>query len=1230
MAKKNQVFIDVVIDDKGTTKRVAVNAKKLGLELDKTSTSARTADRNIKGVAASSSNATKNFSKMAQGTGGLVAAYATLAANIFAISAAYNFLKKAGDISSLTRSQEQFAIKTGTSMKLLTSRMQEATGGMLAFEAASQAAAIGSAAGVSTDQMESLAKAAKNTSVALGRDLTDSFNRLVKGAIKAEPELLDELGIIVRLDTVTADYAASINKTAKQLTAFERTQAVVNAVLEQTTEKFDDVGNNVNQIARLGKSFDDLVKKIMKVINPIAQFAGGVLADNIEALAAAFGVLGISIVRGLAPAAPALADITNAADQAKTRMAGIATKSPLGKNIGKGQIGAREMRAIQVAANANSTEVLNMSKTTKAAVLRDLKIIRAEHELMIKANSSGWKRWAAGAKAELFSLQADHGMVMGTMKAGWAHMARFASRVFNAIAIIGMIQLALSFAKEMLEMLKSDELKAVEKNAKALHEHYKEQNEAIAEMGTLWMQVGTNMEAAERTANVLNNIQFKGLEGLEDQLFTATASQTKTTKGAGRGSGVYEIAGTENKTTKAAKKGFQELANTIQTTYLTMIRLGTGTDELKNKMMLVSGALRTVQEINPVTDKPEDVARYNKAIELLKKLLPGLKGEMVGAQKQTVALGKSFSDSTNIGKSFDKMVQNLGKTTSVFSEYISLLEQTANMFSGLNDVTKGKTFADHFQKENAKKGVLTAEGEAILKVVAATDKNLAQKIRSMKLSDVTGIIQNQITKVLQEEFIIRLKGLKLQAAFIRAGKGLTRDQQGRLKLEHDRQKTLFNIQKIETEIRRNAGLGVKEDKTKTKELRAQQDILVAQLDLIQRQQDEIAQLVDALTSGLESSMKTNLAAVLKGEESSIKDAAIKIAQGMIGNVADKLAEQMTGKFMDKLMKVEDPAVAMANAHKEGIGEGKDKLKKALEEGAQLNYDHIVEASEVGAKAFASAIAGGDPDAVTPGKIEDLTEIKALGTKQDLLPSDEITKGIVKNNEILEPLTGKDMLTSAGGSAKAGSLIYDNGAANNTRPNGGFVQSMKSLFTTFNTDLGAIFSKNTEGGLLGKLGTLFMNFGSGLGDIFGSILGSFGGAGGGGSGILGFLSAGASFLTGGIPFLANGGIVKGGFRKYANGGIASSPHIGVIGEGKYNEAVVPLPDGRSIPVTPGSGMGTNNVTVNVSIDNQGKAESNTQSDSSMGADLGKLVARAVQEELQYQKRSGGILNPYGAA
>jgi hypothetical protein len=219
---KNKVEIDVKVDDKGTTKKVGLNAKNASKGLDDVGRSARNADRNLKGAAQASSNSTKNFSKMAQGTGGLVAAYATLAANIFAISAAYGFLKRAGDLVALTRGQEQYAQKTGKSMKLLTSRMQEATGGLLAFDEASQAAAIGTAAGISSDQLEGLAKIAKNASVALGRDLTDSFNRLTKGAIKAEPELLDELGIVLRLEKASGDYARALGKNAKDLTTFEK------------------------------------------------------------------------------------------------------------------------------------------------------------------------------------------------------------------------------------------------------------------------------------------------------------------------------------------------------------------------------------------------------------------------------------------------------------------------------------------------------------------------------------------------------------------------------------------------------------------------------------------------------------------------------------------------------------------------------------------------------------------------------------------------------------------------------------------------------------------------------------------------------------------------------------------------------------------------------------------------------------------------------------------------
>ena len=182
---KNKVYIDVVVDDKGTTKRVAVNAKKLGLALEETGKTARTADRNLKGAAQASANGTKNFSKMAQGiSGGLVPAYATLAANVFAVTAAFNFFKGAADFRVIEESQLRFAEKTGKSLSLLTSRIQDATDGVLTFQDAAQATAIGTASGLSSDQLSDLASVAKNASLALGRDLSDSFDRLVRGATR--------------------------------------------------------------------------------------------------------------------------------------------------------------------------------------------------------------------------------------------------------------------------------------------------------------------------------------------------------------------------------------------------------------------------------------------------------------------------------------------------------------------------------------------------------------------------------------------------------------------------------------------------------------------------------------------------------------------------------------------------------------------------------------------------------------------------------------------------------------------------------------------------------------------------------------------------------------------------------------------------------------------------------------------------------------------------------------
>ena len=119
--------------------------------------------------------------------------------------------------------------------------------------------------------------------------------------------------------------------------------------------------------------------------------------------------------------------------------------------------------------------------------------------------------------------------------------------------------------------------------------------------------------------------------------------------------------------------------------------------------------------------------------------------------------------------------------------------------------------------------------------------------------------------------------------------------------------------------------------------------------------------------------------------------------------------------------------------------------------------------------------------------------------------------------------------------------------------------------------------------------------------------------------------GLGFADGGVIPMANGGIRPKGYR---SGGVVTEPTY-LVGEGKYNEAVVPLPDGRAIPVVMkgGSNGGTANVTVNISGGGE-MSSSLTADNGQQAAALAKGISAAVQEELFKQQRPGGILSPIG--
>ena len=79
MAKKRTVFVDVVVDDKGTTKKLAIDSKRLSDGLEKGQKNTKSFDRNLRGVIQTSQAGGRNFAALAQGiTNGIVPAYAAL------------------------------------------------------------------------------------------------------------------------------------------------------------------------------------------------------------------------------------------------------------------------------------------------------------------------------------------------------------------------------------------------------------------------------------------------------------------------------------------------------------------------------------------------------------------------------------------------------------------------------------------------------------------------------------------------------------------------------------------------------------------------------------------------------------------------------------------------------------------------------------------------------------------------------------------------------------------------------------------------------------------------------------------------------------------------------------------------------------------------------------------------------------------------------------------------
>lgn len=343
MAQK--IVLEVTVNDKGTSARLIKNLNDVGRAVDSVASShtraSRASDdhfhRQDKGIVGTA-NSTKSFSKLAASINGdnnsLVGAYAALAANIFAVTAAFNALKSAAEVEQIMRGLDAAGARLGLTYSVTTQRVKEAAGGMLSLKQSATSTAQVLAAGFKSDDIVRLTKVAKDASFALGRDMSESMDRLSRGAVKLEPELLDELGIMVRLDEASTTYARSLGKTASQLTATEKRQGFMNAVLAEGELKFggiSDAAGGASGLTKLSATFADLTNTIFKFVNIAASPLAAMFSSSPTALLGGMLLFASSIkgqlLPGLVDMGDKLAKVARKAEDLSTAQARASVES---------------------------------------------------------------------------------------------------------------------------------------------------------------------------------------------------------------------------------------------------------------------------------------------------------------------------------------------------------------------------------------------------------------------------------------------------------------------------------------------------------------------------------------------------------------------------------------------------------------------------------------------------------------------------------------------------------------------------------------------------------------------------------------------------------------------------------------------------------------------------------------------------------------------------------------
>ena len=1238
MAKRVKgATITFEVTDDGTLKQVGKRAKTASKDVDKLGKSAGDTRRNLQSMSGRTESASKSFSRLQQGTGGLVQSYAILASTVFAVTAAFRALENAQNIQAQIKGFEELTKITGTSMLTITNSVRAAADGLLDFQTAAQQTAIATAAGFDSSQIIGLTEGAKNASVALGRDMTDSFNRLIRGVTKAEPELLDELGVILRLDIATRNYAASIGASADKLTIAQRRTAVYNEVQKQLEDNFgsiapkaDDLTNNISKfVTKLGDIGITISKFVLPFVNAFVNF----LTNNLPILVGLLSIFGLRLLNDIVPGLSKVGSATTQwvsnsekeinrlnkqLDKNAAKYKQVAAKNTKVENqftkafrMSLKKRGMSEKEFFQVKSPANQkrsiTAHINALKKQEKATGKSMKT-----QIAIQRTAYKKIEQMAGVTGKKIGLSIDSGVIIaqkgllrlklqgqkvfsslskqaikfGFVFRGLAMLMNFAMGAFMAISMVTMFVdmiPAVRKAKEAVEALKEETKLSTERtlelssatqafNSTKL-EKVNDEVMKLKDTATDAFNVFVAMDKAlQHLANTFDNSPMENAE--QDVL-----KQVETGLVNGKMKGFF---GGDTKAAVEAGKIFG--TKLIDGIGQAMLADAEGTKKI---MVDFFGDIGESQGFNQSQKNNLKSVHQLKGAEIFDRIQKMNTGDFTKNETEQM-LDQILKDMRRFGVTASqifeiievdgvKSIKMLEGASQVLKDVAEVPEKLKHTVKSIADMDKPmENFIEQMNLAIPRPTELQKRSSAMNQIFNQMNSALKNKGIEKAMEEMLSEEAQKQLKLLNKEITMRdIVVFKLEHG-LNIEKELAEllVDKNEILTEHARilnktsmmSKSIGTVNKLQLKLMNQ----LKDSHTKRQSLLVQQEHLEKEITINKAKQQDMS----LVAKGMQESEKD-------AQNQKIMDLQTQTME-MEGQL--KLLENQLDKFF-QIKKVMIEAFDSA---------GNTALTDIIEGGS--GTDAIKKMAEDMDKQVSKSIAGTIMEKATGG----VKKLLGMNTEVKLTPEAQAIQ-LVHDKHV------KDLDAAMKAHAAAFGHKYTEDADtkffSDMREKFGSNLAItkdgeKDLFTEDMFDLDIVKNKFSGffDGLFGKLGGLF--------------------GGGGGGGLMSTIGSFFGLERGGVI-----GLAKGGITRYAKGGVATQPTY-LVGEGKQNEAVVPLPDNKSIPVDLGRGANsTNNTNISVNIAESGTT---TKMEAEGAEQMAGAINMAVLAEIEKQQRPGGLL------